>query len=124
MVRPAGIYGPGRDRLLRTVREGRPVQHRRRTNRIHEVDLARALVAMLEHPQPPPLLHAVDGAPARLGEVVTFLAARLGVDPPPAAAEDPGHGTRLSGALLRSVLSDLVHPDFRSGYAQMLQQQH
>ena len=124
VVRPAGIYGPGRDRLLRTVREGRPVQHRRRTNRIHEVDLARALVAMLEHPQPPPLLHAVDGAPARLGEVVTFLAARLGVDPPPAAAEDPGHGTRLSGALLRTVLSDLAHPDFRSGYAQMLQQKH
>ena len=26
--------------------------------------------------------------------------------------------------LLRSVLSDLAHPDFRSGYAQMLQQQH
>ncbi|WP_281255320.1 hypothetical protein [Brachybacterium massiliense] len=26
--------------------------------------------------------------------------------------------------LLRTVLSDLVHPDFRSGYAQMLQQEH
>lgn len=120
VVRPAGIYGPGRDRLLRTVREGRPVDHRRRTNRIHEEDLARVLLALLAHPEPPVLLHAVDGAPARLGEVVTHLAFRLGLPVPPAADPDSGHGTVLSGARMRELLGELRHPDFRSGYDAML----
>lgn len=121
VVRPAGIYGPGRDRLLRTVREGRPVAHRRRTNRIHEEDLARLLVALLEHPDPPLLLHAVDGAPARLGEVVTHLADRLGLPVPPALAPDSGHGTVLDGARARALIGELRHPDFRSGYDAMLE---
>ncbi|ATG50867.1 NAD(P)-dependent oxidoreductase [Brachybacterium vulturis] len=120
VVRPAGIYGPGRDRLLRTVRAGRPVAHRRRTNRIHEEDLARLLVALLEHPDPPQLLHAVDDAPARLGEVVTHIADRLALPVPPAAEPDPGHGTVLSGALRKQLLGPLRHPDFRSGYDAML----
>ncbi|MDN5822151.1 MAG: sugar nucleotide-binding protein, partial [Brachybacterium sp.] len=120
VVRPAGIYGPGRDRMLRTVREGRPVAHRRRTNRIHEEDLARLLVALLEHPDPPGLLHAVDDAPARLGEVVTHIAERLELPVPPAAVPDPGHGTVLSGARRKQLLDRLRHPDFRSGYDEVL----
>ena len=120
VVRPAGIYGPGRDRLLRTVREGRPVAHRRRTNRIHEEDLARVLLTLLVHPDPPPLLHAVDGAPVRLGEVVTHLAGRLALPVPPAEEPDPGHGTVLDGSRMAALLGALVHPDFRSGYDAML----
>lgn len=120
VIRPAGIYGPGRDRMLRTVREGRPVAHRRRTNRIHEEDLARLLVALLEHPDPPSLLHAVDEAPARLGEVVTHIADRLALPVPPAVDPDPGHGTVLSGALRKQLFGRLRHPDFRSGYDAML----
>lgn len=120
VVRPAGIYGPGRDRMLRTVREGRPVAHRRRTNRIHEEDLAHLLVALLEHSDPPQLLHAVDDSPARLGEVVAYIADRLALPVPPAAEPDPGHGTVLSGALRTQLLGPLRHPDFRSGYDAML----
>lgn len=122
VVRPAGIYGPGRDRMLRTVREGRPVAHQRRTNRIHEEDLARLLLALLVHPDPPRLVHAVDGAPSRLGEVVTYLAGRLALPVPPAEDPDPGHGTVLDGSRAAALLGGLKHPDFRSGYDAMLDQ--
>lgn len=120
IVRPAGIYGPGRDRLLRTVHQARPVARHRRTNRIHEEDLARALAILLEHPDPPTLLHAVDGAPARLGEVVMYIADRLALPVPPAAEPDPGHGTVLDGSRMRELVGWLRHPDFRSGYDAML----
>jgi nucleoside-diphosphate-sugar epimerase len=120
ILRPAGIYGPGRDRLIRTVLEGRPVEHERRTNRIHEVDLARAILALLEARQPPALLHAVDTTAARLGEVVAHLAERLGEPVPPRTVPDPGAGTVLDGAALRDLLGPLEFPSFRSGYDAMI----
>ncbi|WP_244632218.1 sugar nucleotide-binding protein [Microbacterium sp. Se63.02b] len=78
VVRPAGIYGPGRDFLVRRVREGAAVDHARRTNRIHETDLVRVLDVLLRMDAPPRLVHAVDEDPAPLGEVVRFIAARMG----------------------------------------------
>lgn len=120
VVRPAGIYGPGRELLLRTVREGRPVAHSRRTNRIHEDDLTRLLHTLLLHPDPPALLHAVDGSPARLGEVVTHIAARLELPVPPRREPDPGGGTVLDGSRMASLLGELAFPDFRSGYDAMI----
>lgn len=119
VVRPAGIYGPGRDFLLRRVREGAAVNHRRRTNRIHEVDLVRTLDLLLRMPEPPSLLHAVDDGPAPLGDVVTFLAGRLGVPVPPHDGGGPG-GFVYDGALLRSLLGPLEFPTFEDGYADML----
>lgn len=120
IVRPAGIYGPGREHLLRTVREGRPVEHDRRTNRIHEVDLARAIAALLKAPRPPALLHAVDRVPSTLGEVVTHIAQRLGEPVPPRAVPDPGAGTVLDGSALLDLLGPLEVPDFRAGYDAMI----
>lgn len=120
VVRPAGIYGPGRDHLVRGVREGRRVDHSRRTNRIHESDLVRALDLLLRLPQPPDLLHAVDGRPALLGEVVAHIADRLGLPVPPSAQPQTGGGTVLSGALLAELLGPLEVPDFRAGYDAMI----
>ncbi|MEE1650669.1 SDR family NAD(P)-dependent oxidoreductase [Brachybacterium sp. J144] len=120
ILRPAGIYGPGRDRLIRTVLAGRPVEHGRRTNRIHEADLARAILALLSSPAPPALLHATDGAPALLGEVVTHLAQQLGVPAPPRTSPDPGAGTVLDATALHELLGELEFPDFRAGYDAML----
>ena len=64
-----GLLDPDWSPDAPAVLEGRPVEHGRRTNRIHEVDLARAILALLSSPAPPALLHATDGAPALLGEV-------------------------------------------------------
>lgn len=119
VVRPAGIYGPGREFLLRKVREGAPVTHRRRTNRIHETDLVRILDLLLRMPEPPALVHAVDQAPAPLGDVVTFLADRLGVPVPP---DDGGavSGFVYDGSLVHAVLGRLDYPTYEDGYAEMI----
>ncbi len=121
-VRPAGIYGPGRDSLIRRVREHTPVDYSRRTNRIHEDDLVGLLHAMLEAEDPPALIHAVDAEPALLGEVVTFIADRLEVEPPPRVQPEAGGGTVLDGGLLMDLVGRLRFPSFREGYAQMLRE--
>lgn len=120
IVRPGGIYGPGRGFLLRQVRENAIVNHRRRTNRIHEEDLVRTLDLLLGMPEPPALVHAVDAAPAPLGEVVEYIARTLGVKAP---RDDPSAGpTGLvhDGSLLRSLLGDLQYPTYVEGYAAMI----
>ena len=116
IVRPAGIYGPGREMLLRKVIEGTPVQYAKRTNRIHETDLVRTLQTLLFAENPPPILHAVDQTPAALGEVVTYIAQRLELPPPPRIEPDVASGTILSGALLLSLLGTLQYPTFEAGY--------
>src|SRR5699024_5217115 len=71
IVRPAGIYGPGREMLIRKVFGQKPVQYERQTNRIHQTDLVRALYAMITLDEPPKVVHASDQAPgALLGDVV------------------------------------------------------
>lgn len=120
IVRPAGIYGPGREMLLRKVLEGAPVQYARRTNRIHEYDLVRTLHALLAADEPPRLLHAVDRSPATLGEVVTFIAERLGVPPPPPLEPEEATGTVLDGSRLLDFLGTLEHPTYRDGYGRLI----
>ncbi|GAA1125369.1 sugar nucleotide-binding protein [Citricoccus alkalitolerans] len=120
ILRPAGIYGPGREMLLRKVLEGAPVQYARRTNRIHEDDLVRTLHALLTTEEPPRLLHAVDRAPAPLGEVITYIAQRLGVPPPPAITPAEATGTVLDGTRLLDFLGSLEHPTYQSGYDHLI----
>lgn len=120
VVRPSGIYGPGRGFLLRQVREHKPVNHRRRTNRIHEVDLVRALDLLLRMPEPPALVHAVDQAPAPLGDVVAHIAIRLGVDAPPDDPSAPATGLVHDGSLLLSLLGSLEYPTYVEGYDEMI----
>ncbi|MDP3949273.1 sugar nucleotide-binding protein [Microbacterium sp.] len=120
IVRPAGIYGPGRGFLLRQVRENAVVNHRRRTNRIHEHDLVRTLDVLLRMPEPSALVHAVDAASVPLGEVVEFIARTLGVDAP---RDDPSAGPIglvHDGSLLRSLLGELQYPTYVEGYAAMI----
>ncbi len=120
IVRPAGIYGPGREMLLRKVMDGTPVEYARRTNRIHEADLVRALETMLAADAAPRLLTAVDQAPAPLGDVVTYIAGQLGLQPPPRVEPDAAGGTVLSGARLLEMLGTLQYPTFREGYGHMI----
>lgn len=120
VVRPAGIYGPGREFLLRKVREGAAVDHSRRTNRIHETDLVRTLDLLLRTDDPPRLVHAVDERPAPLGDVVRFLAGELGVEVPPDEASDAPRGFVYDGSLLHSLLGRLDYPTYEEGYAEMI----
>ena len=83
-VRSAGIYGPGRRRLIDRVLTGEvgvtPATPDRWTNRVHRDDLAAALALAAIHPSPPPVAIAVDDEPVPRDRVLTWLAEQLRVE--------------------------------------------
>lgn len=124
VVRFSGIYGPGRDYLLRQLRDGRascreaPPQW---TNRIHADDCAGVLAHLLELPAPESLYCASDSCPAPRCEVLDWLAGQLDVAPPARENLQGGQGKRVANARLLASGYPFTHPDYRSGYQEMLQ---
>jgi nucleoside-diphosphate-sugar epimerase len=123
VIRFSGIYGPGREYLLRTVRNG-PVECRRDppiwTNRIHSEDCAAALAHLLELEHTEPLYLASDARPAPRWDVLRWLADRLGVPGPVEAPDDAGQGKRIDANRLFGAGFALQYPDYRAGYGEML----
>jgi nucleoside-diphosphate-sugar epimerase len=122
IVRLAGIYGPGREALIRRVREGgccraEPPLY---TNRIHAADAARLLAHVLALAAPAPLYLGVDDEPAPQCAVMDFIARRLGLPAPPRAANDPTPSRRISNAALRRSGFGFRYPTFREGYGELL----
>jgi nucleoside-diphosphate-sugar epimerase len=137
VVRFGGIYGPGRTRLIDSVRDGtatRSADPPLYTNRIHRDDCARVLEHLLFLSDPAPLYLAVDDDPAPLNEVLSWLAAQLGVPEPALAAgppSKPGAGTgdaasrmraskRCRNARLRASGFRFRYPSYQDGYAALL----
>lgn len=122
IVRPAGIYGPGRRRIIDRVLDGRPADHSRITNRVHRDDLVTTIETLLKIDQPPRLLHAADAEPAPLGQVLEFLARRLGVPTPPDGRTGRLTGKTVDSTRLHRMLGEpgLRFPSFREGYADLL----
>jgi nucleoside-diphosphate-sugar epimerase len=125
VLRLAGIYGPGRTRLIDQVDAGEAVvpEPDVHTNRIHRDDAAAAIVHLTTmDAQPPTLLIGVDDEPALKGEVLRFLAGELGRPDPPRAATERRRGgdKRCRNAALRATGVELAHPDYRSGYRAVL----
>jgi len=137
-VRFGGIYGPGRTRLIDSVREGSAVLPSGPpiyTNRIHRDDCARVLQHLLHLPEPERLYLAVDDDPAPLAEVLGWLAEQLGVPAPPPTTQPiskPGAEThrdpasrmraskRCSNARLRASGFTFRYPGYRAGYRALL----
>lgn len=125
VLRLGGIYGPGRTRLIDLVRDGRAVipQASAITNRIHRDDAAAAAVHLLTRAERPERLYlGVDESPAELGEVLRFIADRLGVpEPPTGDVERTRGGTRrCSNARLLASGFRFRFPDHESGYGHLL----
>jgi nucleoside-diphosphate-sugar epimerase len=127
-LRLAGIYGPGRTRLIDQVRDGSarlpdPPVH---TNRIHRDDAAAAAVHLLtEVPGPEATYLGVDDDPADKAEVLRFLADEIGVPhPPPAASAEPvrrrGGDKRCRNDRLRATGWVPTFPTYREGYRAVL----
>lgn len=130
VVRFSGIYGPGRDRLIRQVLEGRlaavtPLIYSNRIHRDDCVGVLMHLIARHRANQPlAPVYLASDCEPVTLHEVMRWLGEQLEVTPTDTMqaplrrrASKRCDNTRLleSGYRFR-------YPTFRQGYRQVLEQ--
>lgn len=121
-LRLAGIYGPGRHRLLALARRPRswPAQNRW-TNRIHRDDAAAFIASLVRRKlngAPVENCYLVtDGCPAPQYEVLQWLAERLGVDVSGVAPPAVAGGKKLGNARMLATGYRLRYPDYRAGYA-------
>jgi nucleoside-diphosphate-sugar epimerase len=128
VLRCAGIYGPGRTRLVDSVREGtlRLPAEDHFTNRIHRDDVAGAVHYFIDHGTQADCVILSDDRPAPYSEVVTWLAQRLGVPVPkvdPAAPpRSRGGNKRCQNRKLHELGYALRYPSYEQGYGAMLSQ--
>ena len=129
VLRLGGIYGPGRGRLIESVRKGLAVCAEEPpvyTNRIHRDDCVGALRHLMNLPQPDRLYLGVDHEPAEQCAILRWLATQLGVPPPQIEPSSELH-MRPHHSNKRCRNSKLVasgyvfrYPTFREGYAALL----
>ena len=127
VIRFGGIYGPGRTRMIDSLRDGtaRCVQGAY-SNRIHSQDCARALQHLMVLDEAEPLYLGVDSDPAPLCDVMRWLAERMGVAGPQVAGHQDGTRKRRGGnkrcrntRLLASGFG-FLYPGYQQGYAALL----
>lgn len=128
-VRFGGIYGPGRDRLLRQLRAGErspaaPVRYSNRIHRDDAVGILRFLLARAAAGEPLASLYlGVDAEPAPIVEVERWFSAALGLDYS-ALTEQKGElrggNRRCSSALLQATGYRFLYPTYREGLPTLL----
>lgn len=128
VVRFSGIYGPGRDRLIRQVSEGRiaPASPTMFTNRIHRDDCSGVLAHLIrkcaDGESVAPLYLASDTDPAPLHEVMSWLAKQLKVETTEIIQSPLRRraSKRCDSSLLIESGYRFRYPNYRDGYAQVL----
>jgi nucleoside-diphosphate-sugar epimerase len=130
IVRLSGLYGPGRAGIVDRVRSGALALGPGEDawmNFCHLDDAVAAVIAALDRGRDGAVYHATDAHPTRRREVVEWIAARLGVDPPRAGSGDGaaagrgGANRRILGERTRRELSlTLAFPSFREGLAPLV----
>ena len=120
VVRLAGIYGPGRTRLVDRVRAGEPCSPAY-ANRIHRDDCAGLLRHLLRLARPLPLYLGADDEPTTQCAVMRWIAGRLGLPAPaPAGADREAGGKRCRNARLVSSGYAFEQRSFGDGYGALL----
>ncbi len=117
-LRLSGLYGPGREAMLRKARAGTAGEPRW-TNRLHVQDAASALSHLLDLTRPLPLYLGSDDAPALEHEVLAWVREREGL-PAVAPVAGPERGRRVRNLRLRASGWAPAFPDYRSGYGELL----
>ena len=129
ILRLSGIYGPGRTRLIDSVRAGKAevlAGPPRFTNRIHRDDCAGALAHLMKMDAPDEIYIGVDDEPADRREVLNWLSDRLDVAQPretgtgDAVSARTAANKRCSNARLKSTGYRFLYPSYREGYAEMI----
>ena len=141
ILRLPGIYGPGRS-VLDGLRAGRARRIRKPDQvfcRVHVEDVAGACLHLIHQAaegQRPAIVNVSDSCPAAPEELLVYAADLLGCDLPEAEAFDQAcrsmsamaqsfwsENRRVSNQLLCQQLGyQLLHPDFRIGLKDCLQQ--
>lgn len=129
-LRLAGIYGPGRDRLARSVRDGRAAMPAGPSflNLIHREDAAGAVAHLtsqsLAGKTLEPVYVGVDNDPVDRRELLTWVANELGVSPPEPSSQGPGSRSaahkRCRNSRLLATGYKLRYPSWREGYPGVL----
>lgn len=128
VVRFSGIYGPGRDYLLRQAATSPAIQKTPPyfTNRIHQDDcigVLRFLFAQrLAGAVPESCYLASDDDPAPMWEVVSWLAERLHYPPPliKQVGDSAPMNKRCNNARLKTLGYRFRYPSYKQGYGEMV----
>lgn len=118
VVRPSGLYGPGRSRLIERARRGE-MGAARWSNRIRIEDAAAAIRHILRMPDPAKIWLLNDDQPAAESEVLDGVRELLGL-PSRHPFSEPILGRRVSNARLRASGFACRFAGFRQGYADLL----
>lgn len=134
IFRLAGIYGPGRGPFAK-VRNGtarRIIKQGQVFSRIHVDDIAQVLAASLAQPNPGAIYNLCDNDPAPPEDVIAHAAELLGLPIPPAQDFETAEMSSMARSFYvesKKVRNDriknelgvtLIHPDYRSGLAALL----
>ncbi len=125
ILRPAGLYGPGREMMLRIAKTGQQIIENQPvyTNRIEISDCARAIVHLIKRRQQGLTIanayNLSDLNPARYADVVHFLQQQLQIPAGPSLIVNRG-SKRVSASRLQQTGFSWHYPDYRAGYQQML----
>lgn len=134
IFRLAGIYGPGRNLLLR-ARQGvarRIDQPGLVFNRIHVADVVQVLSASMDHPSPGAIYNVCDDVPSSPAEAVEYACELLHVEVPPLVAledaelSEMARGFYLTNKKVRNhkikneLGIQLRFPDYKAGLRALL----
>ncbi|MEH6444633.1 MAG: NAD-dependent epimerase/dehydratase family protein [Oceanospirillaceae bacterium] len=126
VIRFSGIYGKSRLHLFNQVLNGKaftaePVQY---SNRIHLNDCAGVLCHLVNklanHDTIASLYLASDSLPSPISEVMSWLAKMSNNPVEPQKSKRATPSKRCDNTLLLKTGYELLHPDFKSGYAEVL----
>jgi len=128
VVRFSGIYGPGREYLLRMAKQAPAIQQNPPyfTNRIHQQDCIGVLAFLLERRLAGVALEqcylASDDDPAPMWEVMSWLAEQLKCQPPTVKSDDPCcvKNKRCNNQRLKALGYKFRYPSFKDGYLELI----
>ncbi len=128
VVRFSGIYGPGREYLLRMAKQQSVIQKDPPyyTNRIHQQDCIGVLIFLLEQSLAGVTLKqcylASDDNPATMWDVMSWLTEHLSCKPPEVKVNDKevGMNKRCNNQRLKTLGYHFQYPDFKAGYLELI----
>ena len=127
VLRFSGIYGPGRDYLLRQVWKGEGGSEQY-TNRVHIDDCVGSIVHVVGlHDHECESIYLVsDKTPVKSQDIRRWLAAELGKDPDSlsmtASASQRGGNKLCNAGRIEASGFRFIYPDFREGYQEAIRQ--